>query len=422
MATLRTSNLFSSSSAAAIIRKPAAYCRKSHAILQLPSNIRSNGISFPTLPRRLPEDDLIQRGEKTATKQIQLLPKTPQSQDRLLLSKLYAIADTVADRAEMHAIIGAQRNNWNHLFLHSINSMTLAASLMAGVSSITLGDASAPHALAFKLSSMLLFTAAAGMMLIVNKIQPSQLAEEQRNATRLWKQLGREIDHILGHQTPTELDVKNAMEKVIALEKAYPLPLLPGMLEKFPETVESTCWWPRMQHKKQVKGMGSNGWSKELEEEMKGVLNVLKEKDEEQYVRLGKLVLNINKTLAVSGPLLAGLAAIGTGFIGSSAHGPLVAIIGGVLAAAVNSLEHGGQIGMVFELFRNCGGFYRQLEEEIEGNLEEREVGKRENGELFQMKVALKLGRSLSELKKLASYASPSCRQEEIKEFAGKLF
>ncbi|XP_072999980.1 probable F-box protein At4g22030 [Typha latifolia] len=422
MATLRTSNLFSSSSAAAIIRKPAAYCRKSHVSLQLPSNIRSNGISFPTLPRRLPKDDLIQRGEKTATKQIQLLPKTPQSQDRLLLSKLYAIADTVADRAEMHAIIGAQRNNWNHLFLHSINSMTLAASLMAGVSSITLGDASAPHALAFKLSSMLLFTAAGGMMLIVNKIQPSQLAEEQRNATRLWKQLGRDIDHILGHQTPTELDVKNAMEKVIALEKAYPLPLLPGMLEKFPETVEPTCWWPRMQHKKQVKGMGSNGWSKELEEEMKGVLNVLKEKDEEQYVRLGKLVLNINKTLAVSGPLLAGLAAIGTGFIGSSAHGPLVAVVGGVLAAAVNSLEHGGQIGMVFELFRNCGGFYRQLEEEIEGNLEEREVGKRENGELFQMKVALKLGRSLSELKKLASYASPSCRQEEIKEFAGKLF
>nr|XP_029119620.1 probable F-box protein At4g22030 [Elaeis guineensis] len=171
--------------------------------------------------------------------------------------------------------------------------------------------------------------------------------------------------------------------------------------------------------------MASNGWSKELEEEMLGIHRVLKTKDEEQYVRLGKLVLNINKTLAISGPLFAGMAAIGAGLIGSPVDSPvpvLVGVVGGALAAVVNTVEHGGQVGMVFELFRNCGGFYRRLQEEIESNLRESEVEKREDGELFRMKMALQLGRSLSELKGFASYASPSSQDEDIKEFAGKLF
>ncbi|EHA8592059.1 putative F-box protein [Cocos nucifera] len=128
------------------------------------------------------------------------------------------------------------------------------------------------HILAFKLSSMVLFAAATGMMLVVNNIQPSQLAEEQRNATRLWKQLDRSIHATLALRAPTELDVEEAMEKVLALEKAYPLPLLPGMLEKFPGTVKPTRWWPKLRRQekrketrpKYVNGVESNGWSKEL--------------------------------------------------------------------------------------------------------------------------------------------------------------
>jgi hypothetical protein len=48
---------------------------------------------------------------------------------------------------------------------------------------------------------------------------------------------------------------------------------------------------------------------------------------------------------------------------------------------------------------------------------------KRENGELFEMKVALKLGRSLSQLKQLAR-KSASIRMDgiAIDEFASKLF
>ncbi|KAH7657565.1 Petal formation-expressed protein [Dioscorea alata] len=262
----------------------------------------------------------------------------------------------------MHKIIGEQRDNWNTLLLNSINSINLIASIMAGLSTISMGDQS-QHFLAFKLSSALLFTAATGMMLIVNKIQPSQLAEEQRNATRLFKQLERSIHTSLDQLksstfTPTELDVEEAMEKVLALDKAYPLPLLPGMLEKFPKNIEPT-----------------------------------------------------------------GLGAVGAGLIGTPALGKwpvLLGVMGGVLATLINTLEHGFQIGMLIEMFRNCAGFYMKLEEEIiEFNSEE---SCEEDIEMFEMNMALQLGRRVSELEDFASCASPSVNGAEFEGFAGKLF
>jgi hypothetical protein len=352
-------------------------------------------------------------------------PRSPK-ESALSLEKLRTIAEAVADRAEMHDIIGTQRNNWNHLFLHSINSLSLSASLMTGVSAVL-----PSHLLGFKLSSMLLFSSAAGMMVIVNKIQPSQLAEEQRNATRLWKQLGREISQMLSTKSRfTKRDVNLAMDKVLALDKAYPLPLLPGMLEKFPEKVEPTCWWPRkeneqkqnLQNQSKIDG---NGWNKELEEAMTGLLNVLRAKDEPNYLEIGKLVLSINKCLAMAGPVIAASAAITTGLVGSPIGGswaPVVSVVGGALVPIVNTLGHGAQLGMIFELLRNCAGFYRRLQEEIEHNLSEPDVNSRENGEVFATKVALQLGRNMSDLKEFAALASPSCKAQDFKEFAGKLF
>ncbi|XP_010918551.1 probable F-box protein At4g22030 [Elaeis guineensis] len=365
--------------------------------------------------------------ENTAINSTKMQPMMKNAREENHVSQLYAIMEAVADRAEMHAIIGEQRNNWNHLFLHSINFITLTASIMAGISSIPAAQAAAPHLLAFKLSSALLFTAATGMMLVVNRIQPSQLAEEQRNATRLFRQLEKSIRTALALRTPTKLDVEEAMARVLALDKAYPLPLLPGMLDKFPKTVKPAVWWPELDHShlQRTRRAEGDGWSKELEEEMKGILGVLKRKDEEEYVRWDKLVLKINRILAVSGPLLAGLAAVGAGLIGIPALGlwpALVGVVGGALAATMNTLEHGAQVGMVFELLRNCAGFYLQLEEAIESNLGEKEVKNRENGEMLELKMALQLGRSVSELKSFASYASSSSKNGEAPEFAGKLF
>jgi hypothetical protein len=359
-------------------------------------------------------------------------PRVPASPSAVVsLEKLRAIADAAADRAEMHDIIGRQRDNWNHLLLHSTNSLTLAASAMAALAP------AAPTMVALKASAGVLLATAAVTMAAVNKIQPSQLAEEQRNATRLWRELEREVRAAIALSVPTtKADVQEAMDRVLALDAAYPLPLLPGMLEKFPKAVEPTRWWPsrRSTQPKKSKSFGrrggvavasGNGWTQDLEDEMRGLLRVIKAKDENEFLTVGKLVLNLNRGLAVAGPALAGTAALASVFIGSGEAGTWAsgaAVLGGALAAAVNTVEHGGQMGMLFELLRNCAGFYRKIQEDIEANLAEPDVDRREGGELFATKVALKLGRSLSDLKQFRKMASPSVRDEDIKEFAGKLF
>ncbi|WJX27185.1 hypothetical protein P8452_16033 [Trifolium repens] len=339
--------------------------------------------------------------------------------------KLYAVLEAVSDRIEMHHNIGEQRNNWNTLLLNSINMITLTATTMAAVAATSCSDHSS--LLALKLSSALLFSAATGLLLIMNKIQPSQLTEEQRNATRLFKQIQSQIQTKIALGNTSEEDVKEAMEKVLALDKAYPLPLLGVMLEKYPAKFEPANWWPTSKKgKTQSKKMGkmSNGWSEDLEMEMREVVEVMKRKDCEDYERLGNIALKVNKSLAIAGPLLTGIAAIGSTFIGNgSSLASFVPLLAGSLAAAVNTFEHGGQVGMVFEMYRASGGFFNLLETSIESTLGEKDLEKRENGELFEMKMALQLGRSVSELRELAS-KSASYRMEgvEIDEFASKLF
>ncbi|KAI9128422.1 hypothetical protein K1719_001415 [Acacia pycnantha] len=187
-------------------------------------------------------------------------------------------------------------------------------------------------------------------------------------ATRLFKQLQTEIQTILATGNPSKEDVTSAMEKVLALDKAYPLPLLGAMLEKFPSKYEPAVWWPKtntIEFQKQVlrsEKKTNNGWTSELETEMWQVLEVMKRKDMEDYDRLGNLVLKVNKTSAKSGPLLTVIAALGSalGSHGSSWPG-IVAAVAGSLAASTNALEHGGQVGMVFEMYRNCVGFFKSV-------------------------------------------------------------
>nr|GEW11813.1 probable F-box protein At4g22030 [Tanacetum cinerariifolium] len=104
------------------------------------------------------------------------------------LEKLYVILEAVSDRVEMHKNIGEQRNNWNSLLLTSINTITLSAVTMSGIASAITSIPYAPLE-ALKLSSTFLYLAATGMLIIMNKIQPSQLTEEQRNASRLHRNL-----------------------------------------------------------------------------------------------------------------------------------------------------------------------------------------------------------------------------------------
>ncbi|WVZ10670.1 hypothetical protein V8G54_015200 [Vigna mungo] len=421
MASLQTTPLLSSSLTKinASIRLPNPP-QLSHSLPKLPSTtLRIDQLNGST--RTIPLENNV-----VTTHIYQDLFTPTDTSSNSLTPQLYAILEQVSDRIEMHKNIGEQRNNWNTLLLNSVNMITLTATAMAGVAAATTGDTGAPL-LALKLSSTLLFSAATGMSLIMNKIQPSQLAEEQRNATRLFKELHTQIQTLITIGNPTEKDVKSSIEKVLALDRAYPLPLLGAMLDKFPQKHEPAVWWPSSQSQRksttQERKRSNNGWSEELEKEMREVIEVIKKKDSEDYERLGNIALKVSKSLAIAGPLLSGIAAVGSSFVGNGSLAALVPLMAGSLASAVNAFEHGGQVGMVFEMYRNCGGFFTLLEETIRDTLEEKDTEKRENGEVFEMKVAMKLGRSVSGLRRLAS-KSAYCGVEGIvvDEFASKLF
>ncbi|CAN4083764.1 unnamed protein product [Withania somnifera] len=287
--------------------------------------------------------------------EIQLNPATRRSHmvngpDPLVIEKLYAIKEIIADRVEMHMNIGEQRIQWNNILLTSINGITLADATMVGIAASS-GDS----VLGLKMSSTLMYLAAIGMLAIINQIQPSQLAEKQKHAARLFQDLHNQIQTTLSISHPSSIDVKEAMDKVLAIDKAYPLPLLGVMLEKFPSSVETTVWWPQQRRRqpKRVNDSGNN-WNGKQEEEMREIMGV------------GEKALKLNKFLAMIGPLLTGLAAVDYAFAGHSPHGSW-----------------------------------------------------QENREVFEMKVALKLGRSLSDLRNLA--AAPSSKAEALEEFGSRL-
>ncbi|XP_024995965.1 probable F-box protein At4g22030 [Cynara cardunculus var. scolymus] len=385
------------------------------ASLQFPK-IQTNGLTT-LIPKIQSNMGLVEEMDQFSRITV---PKNP-SKNPEVMEKLYVVLEAVSDRVEMHKNIGEQRNNWNSLLLTSINTITLSAATMAAISAAITTVPGAPLE-ALNLSSTFMYLAATGMLVIMNKIQPSQLAEEQRNAARLFKQLESEIKTKVAIGNPTLSDVNEAMKKVLAIDRAYPLPLLGVMLEKFPAKVEPAVWWPEKRRTSANEGQHDrNGWSLELEEEMREIIRVLEVKDKADYLRLGEKALKLNKGLAMAGPVLTGLGAIGSAFLGSSPWAMVLGTMAGAMASVVNTVQHGGQVGMVFEMYRSNAGFFKLMMESIESNLNERDVESRENGEVFEMKVALQLGRSLSELREVA--ASSSSRDgRAIEEFGSKLF
>ena len=73
-------------------------------------------------------------------------------------------------------------------------------------------------------------------------------------------------------------------------------------------------------------------------------------------------------------------------------------------------------------MYRCCAGFCKLLEETTETTLQEKNCDRRENREMFQMKMALTLGRSISQLRKLASKSAFYYTQgADVGEFVSKL-
>ena len=67
------------------------------------------------------------------------LPSVSNVSDPMVIAKLHAMMEAVADRVEIHKNIGEQRDNWNHLLLTSINAITLTAATMAGIAATSVG-------------------------------------------------------------------------------------------------------------------------------------------------------------------------------------------------------------------------------------------------------------------------------------------
>ncbi|KAJ6416306.1 hypothetical protein OIU84_002203 [Salix udensis] len=134
---------------------------------------------------------------------------------------------------------------------------------------------------------------------------------------------------------------------------------------------------------------------------MRAVIEVIKRKDSEDYMRLGNLALKVNKDLS----RLRSIA-----YCHCSCWVCLCRpwIMGG---------DRGSHS-------RNCAGFFILLEESIESTIQEKDLEEREDGEISEMNVALKLGRSLSQLRDLARKPSSSSHLDgsTIDEFASKLF
>nr|GEZ31527.1 probable F-box protein At4g22030 [Tanacetum cinerariifolium] len=119
----------------------------------------------------------------------------------------------------------------------------------------------------------------------------------------------------------------------------------------------------------------------ELEEEMQEITRVLEVKDKDDYLRLGDKALKLNKALVVAAPLLTSLGAVGSTFVASSPYSSWAMVLrvkGGAVGSVVNTIQHGGQVGMVFRMYRSNASFFKMMQESIESNLNERDVDSRE--------------------------------------------
>ncbi|CAD6251359.1 unnamed protein product [Miscanthus lutarioriparius] len=417
---LTASTSSSSSSSSSLTTWPrrttAAPCR---AGLRVPSGVQT------TTASSIPADGGLKLDWIDVTTTSGSIASSPADRNTAV-DKLRAVAEAAADRAEMHDIIGRQRDNWNHLLLHSTNSLTLAASVMAA-----LGPAAPGTVAALKASAGVLLATAAVTMAAVNRVQPSQLAEEQRNATRLWRQLERDVRATLQHEAQQGPRAGRRVPAAAAPGDAGEVPQGRGA-RAVVAAPPSAATAEEQQHHHPVQELRPPRRPHHLQRVEPGAGGGDARpaarapcQDEHQYLTVGKLVLSINRGLAVAGPALAGTAAVAAAFIGTGdgawASGAAAAACG-ALAAAVNTVEHGAQLGMLFELLRNCAGFYRKVQEDIEAALGEADVERRENGEVFRTKVALLLGRDAAELRQFRRMASASVKDDDIKDYAGKLF
>ncbi len=310
-----------------------------------------------------------------------------------LVAQFRSIALAAEDRSQMHAIIGVQRDNWNELCHMTVNMTTIAAAILAAMNSGVGGTSVSMSVAAFLLNG-----GAAGFMYLASKYQPSQLAEEQRTASRFHKLLARDIQTTLLIDPRLRKDAHLYMEEVMArlqaLNVGFPLPLKPNGLEKFPKVVAPSVLGPVADlTETEVPANNTNGWTNAITNDLQRTADKLQTSDIAKYVRAARNKEIANKRLAILAPVCAGVAAL-LSLLGCwpGIHLAGVAAACSIVAVLTSSFSNGGQIGMIFELYRNCAGYYAEMEQDIQSTMRA-PVCQREDGELYHQKIALQLGR-----------------------------
>lgn len=285
-------------------------------------------------------------------------------EDPLMVAHLHLIANMAADRAEMHSMIAQQRDNWNRLFQSSLTAITMAATVLASIN----GHA---NSISFSLPACIMDAIVAGMMVGINKFQPSQLAEEQRTASRLCKKLHNDIEFTLKiapHlRQEAQAYVEETVSKLLAVDKAYPLPLTPVVVEKFPKEILAPLLSKHSEEAKPEIHASGNGWEADMSENLVKVGNLMHESDTKAYIIMAERVKKINIACAVAGPVFAMMGAALNAFDALNAMGAfnaaelmnrgefnvgVYAAVASTMAAFAGSFAHDAQLGMIFELYK----------------------------------------------------------------------
>ncbi len=260
---------------------------------------------------------------------------------------------------------------------------TIAAAMLAAMNT-GVGSTS----FSMSVAAFLLNGGAAGFMSLASKYQPSQLAEEQRTASRFHKLLARDIETTLlidpGLRKDAHLYMEEVMARLQALDVGFPLPLKPNGLEKFPKVVAPSVLGPVADlTETEIPANNTNGWTDAIAKDLQPTADKLQTSDIAKYVRAARSKETPNKRLAISAPVFAVVAALlsllgcwrGIQLAGVAAACSIVAVL-------VSSFSNGGQIGMIFELYRNCAGYYAKMEQDIQSTMRI-PVCQREDGKLY---------------------------------------
>lgn len=314
--------------------------------------------------------------------------------DQMLLTELRLLANAAADRAQMHNILAQQRDNWNKLFQRFLTMATMTATVLAGLNG-------QQHSLSLSLPAFFLDAGSAFMMAVINQFQPSQLAEEQRTAFRLFTKLVNDIEYALlvspALRQDTAALLQDSQRRLQALDRAYPMELTPGGLEKFPSRVVPPVLSNQPINASvpaKVAQCEVNGWNESISRDLSEVATLLHDSDVAKYVSWAQNVVKVNKCLAVAAPLfaLSGAALNAVDALGWSNEMGVHAAMCSVLAAFAGSVSHDLQLGMVFELYRFSAGYYAEMKVSIDKTLKA-PADQRENAVLFRRRVANELGR-----------------------------